>query len=132
MWIEPATPYVHIFPYRRIAGGKVLIACAIFGSELSGAVELILLFWVMHFCVQINLGDLQRLVAEPTLDLHQVEARAQPVRCRRLAKPVKVMLLAYRAGLARYLDFMAVIVSAFANRRSYTARNSARRVLQSL
>ena len=29
-------------------------------------------------------------------------------------EPVKVMLLAYRASLARYLDFMAVVVPSFA------------------
>ena len=85
--------------------------------ELAGAVELLLLFWVMHFCVQVNLGHFQRLVAEPTSDFHQVEARTQPIRRRRLAKTVKIMLLAYRARLAGHFDFMAIIVSAFPNLR---------------
>src|SRR5450759_2355974 len=70
----------------------------------------------MHFRVQVNLGNLQRLVPEPVLDLHQVEARAQPVGSRSFPEPVKVMLVAYRASLARYLDFVTVVVSAFTNR----------------
>jgi hypothetical protein len=41
-----------------------------YGLEPAGAVELLLLFWVMHFCVQVNLGDFQRFVTEPTFDLH--------------------------------------------------------------
>ena len=53
---------------------------------------------------------------EPALDLHQVEAGAEPVGSRSFPEPVKVMLLAYGASLARHFDFMAVIVSTLADR----------------
>ena len=49
------------------------------GLELAGAVQLLLFLGVVHFGVEINLGDFERLVTEPALDLHQVESRAQPV-----------------------------------------------------
>ena len=49
----------------------------------------------MHFGVEINLGDFERLVPEPTLNFHQVEARAQPVHRRRLAKSVEIMILTH-------------------------------------
>jgi hypothetical protein len=62
-------------------------------SELTGAVELHLFFWVVHLGVQINLGYLQRLVSEPGFDFHQIEAGAQPVRRRRPAKSVGIMFL---------------------------------------
>ena len=52
--------------------------------------------------------------AEPVLDFHEIEAGAEPVGGRGFPEPVKVMLLAYRASLARYLDFMAVVVPSFA------------------
>jgi hypothetical protein len=34
----------------------------------------------MHLRIEINLRDFQRLVAEPTLDFHQIETRPQPIR----------------------------------------------------
>jgi hypothetical protein len=63
------------------------------------------------------LGDFERLVPEPILDFHQIEAGAEPVRRRRLPKSVQVVFLAYGPDLARRFNFMAVIVSAFPNRR---------------
>ena len=45
----------------------------VYGLELAGAVELLLLFWIMHFCVQVNLGAFERLVTQPVLDFHEVE-----------------------------------------------------------
>ena len=71
----------------------------------------------MHFCVEVNLGDFARLVAEPALDLHKIKAGTQPIRRRRFAKSVKIMLSAYWARLACNLDFMSIIVSAFPNLR---------------
>jgi len=65
----------------------------------------------LYFRVEINLGNLKRVVPEPTLNSHQVEARAQPVGSRGFPKPLKEMLLSYWASLARYLDFMAIVVS---------------------
>lgn len=38
--------------------------------ELTGEVELLLLFGVMHLRVQVNLSYFQRLVTKPTSDLH--------------------------------------------------------------
>ena len=42
----------------------------IFGLELTGAVELLLFLGVLHFGIQIDLGDLERLVSKPALDFH--------------------------------------------------------------
>jgi hypothetical protein len=86
-----------------------------FGLELTRAVELILFLGVVHFGVEVNLRNLQRLVPEPTLNFHEVEAGPQPVGSRSLPEPVKVMLLANGPALACYFDFMAVVVSALTN-----------------
>ena len=67
-------------------------------SEPPCAVELLLFLGVMHFCIEINLGNFERFVTEPTLDFHQVEARAQPVRNRSLAKPVEIAFLTRGLG----------------------------------
>jgi len=72
---------------------------------------------LVHFRVEINLRDFERLVAEPVLDFHQIEAGAEPVRRRGLAKSVEVMFLAYRPRFARRFYFMPVVVSAFSDRR---------------
>jgi hypothetical protein len=48
---------------------------------------------IMHIGIKKNLGNLQRLMSDPALNLHQVEARAQPVRHRRFAKSVGIMFL---------------------------------------
>jgi len=41
--------------------------------KFAGSVEFLLLFRVMHFGIQVDLGYFQRLVAQPTSDLHQVK-----------------------------------------------------------
>src|SRR6266581_5808399 len=85
--------------------------------ELAGAVQLLLFLGVVHFGVEINLGNLQRLVPEPALYLHQVEARTQPIRRRRFAKSVKIMFLAHWLRFAVHLDCMTIVVSTHPNRR---------------
>ena len=40
------------------------------GLELTSAVELLLFLGVVHFGVEINLGDFKRFVPEPVLDFH--------------------------------------------------------------
>ena len=60
--------------------------------EFTGAVKLFLFFWVMHLRVQINLRHFQRFVAEPVLNFHEVEARAQPVGSRSFPKPVEILI----------------------------------------
>ena len=86
-------------------------------SKLTGAVEFPLFVWVTHFCIQVNLRDFQGFVAKPTSNFHQVEAAAEPIRRRRLAKTVQVMLGADWARLARHVEFMSIVVSAFSNLR---------------
>jgi hypothetical protein len=60
--------------------------------ELTGPIELLLFLRIMHFRVQVNLRHLQRLVVQPVLDLHQVEAGAEPVSSRSFPEPEKVTL----------------------------------------
>src|SRR5579862_2691690 len=85
------------------------------GLEPTGAIEFFLFLGVVHFRVKIDLGNFERLMSEPALDLHQVEARAQPVGSRSFPEPVEIMLPAYRASLTRYLGFVAIVVSPFTN-----------------
>src|SRR5215472_13345018 len=78
-------------------------------SELASAVELILLLRIMHLRVEVNLRHFKGFMAEPTLDLHQIEARAQPIRRRGFPKPVEVMFLAHRLLVAGRFDGVAVV-----------------------
>ena len=80
----PATPFI-----ARAAGNSrtdriielifdliPLVFFCLLRKRLVGAVDFGLFFRVMHFRFQTNLRNLQRFVAEPTSDLHRVEARA--------------------------------------------------------
>ena len=101
-------------------------------SKLTGVVELLLFVWVAHFCVQINLGDFQRLVAEPTSDFHQVEASygasSSPPSCEDGAGNARSRLGAFRRSPRIHVDCRIGLLES----SSYTARNSARRAAQSI
>jgi hypothetical protein len=66
--VEPTTLPHHIYGLPSARAG--IPRLVIFALELAGAVELLLLFWVVHFGIEIDLCDFKRLVPKPGLDFH--------------------------------------------------------------
>jgi hypothetical protein len=67
-------------------------------SESSRSVQFALCLRMVHFRIEVILGNLQRIVPELTLNFHLVEATALPIGSRSFPKSVKTMILTHGPG----------------------------------